>query len=322
MDQLIFSKITKFKTLACASIAISVFGFSFSALAQGPVATFPSAVVATQHHTTTEQKKNEQAEKEKRFKALMAKLTPAQRETVLKFREQIMKQILYHFSPPNPSMSSPNAMSGKGGAFSFGAGYVSHWNGTTKSDGFGTLGMVIGDPFKYVSFAINSNLDSVGLRNDPFGANSAIGFQFNRYIIPGLTSVAVGIGNAISFGSFRNSSSNYYATVTQFLPLAIPVAINVGAGTGAFYSVADARAVNDNHWGLFAGVGVSVYQGLSVIADYTTRQYTVGASYVFHLIHLPFFVSAGCANVGKYGGFKPHFQGSVGFSIPFEKSEA
>lgn len=246
----------------------------------------------------------------------MKKLTPEQRGWVKKTSKQILDKMMWHFIPPNPSLTSPNAMGGKGRVAFGSLSYVSHWNGTTVSDGFGVVGGSLGDPFRYVGAMVSLDIDSLGLRQDKFGQNSAVGFRINRYIFSG-TSVAFGAGNAVGWGVFQHSARNYYVAATQFLPLALPVTVNAGFGSGAFYSTYDAKIGKNDQYRPFAGVGVGVYKDLSLIVDWTTQQFSTGGTYNFTLMNIPFFVSAAAASIGGKPHFTPHLQLSLGAAYQF-----
>src|SRR3990167_1256934 len=221
---------------------------------------------------------------------------------------------------PNASIIAPNALGGKGTVMFGVLNYVNRWPTVSppNGDGFGSLGVSFGDPYKYVGAVIGYNQNSFGLHNDPFAANGGLGVRLNRYITP-LTAIAVGAGNIAGWGSNATISRSYYVAVTQAAFLLVPISINVGLGTGGFNNPIVATH-NDNNAQPFTTVGIGLLPNLTALFDWTARQVNLGASYtILNFRKFPIYIGLYGMNLANYDGSKDYFQATAGVSYQFSQ---
>lgn len=251
------------------------------------------------------------AVKGKKFKDL----SPAERAQVVAALQKMLHN-MYVLSKQfaTPSVASPNAMGGAGTSLFASMSAVTNWDGTPNPDASANVGVSFGDPRRYVGAVVNIANGDMGFNGNSFGQTGGFGFRINRYLAD-WTSVAVGANNIVGWGASASSSKSYYATVTQNIPLRIlPITLNVGAGTGSFDYFGP--TTSDNIIRPFAGIGILLYKGLSLSADWATLQYNLGLTYAF-VWHIPFFFSAGWMNIGERGGQTSHGQFTGGIAYPF-----
>lgn len=186
------------------------------------------------------------------------------------------------------------------------AAAVNEWPGTNASDGNLSLGAGLGNGEKYLGLQINALIDSVGVR-DPFGQNGNVSFKVFRWLTSS-TAVAFGNANLQGWGALADSAQSYYGAVTQYFSFmsdnSLPVAVTVGAGSGAFHSTADFRNGVDSNVTGFGSVAVNVIPQVSVIADYTSEVLSAGVS-AMPISTIPAVVTAYATNLAggnKVGG--------------------
>lgn len=216
--------------------------------------------------------------------------------------------------PANASLTSPSAL-GWGNAL-FTSLIYNRSTVTGTDDGNWVLGVMGGDARKKVGVIIATNIDTLGLRSESFAKNGNISVRINRYLTKN-TAIAIGAGNVYGWGAFHRLARSYYAAMSHTLMVGhFPVTLNGGLGTGALDSISAGRRSDDGQVRPFAGVGVSVWNNLSVIVDYTAQKVSLGGSYVFMIKRLPVFVTLAGSNLNEADGLKTRLYASVGFSVP------
>jgi len=179
---------------------------------------------------------------------------------------------------------------------------VNRWPGGTKSDGALIFGMGLGDADRYIGGSLNYLIDSVGLRDEGFGQNSALGGSITRWLGPN-TGVSVGAAVLAGTGVFRNSANGYFATGTQLIPLtpnssySRPLAITLGVGSGNFVSPEEFRVFKeDKNITGFGAVSFSPVKQFSLIGDYTEQVLSLGASWL-PLKRVPLWLTGYATNI-------------------------
>jgi len=324
--------------VAAASLMINVGTYAANAPAANSVA--PTTLNQMLNGPMPKNLTRAQAKKLRKLRAQyrreMAKLTPQQRAQVYRMEADMQNKIdlarqnqpnqntsgpvksigARGFGSPSVSILSPNAF-GDGNAVFGSIGYVNHFtNAPNSSDGFMGVGGSFGNAKKYVDVTLGIDNDNIGWRAQPFASNGGFSVRVNHYFAKE-TAVAAGAGNVGGWGVFSNASKNYYFSATQGFMLGLPITVNAGFGTGAFYSFGDSTTDRDNQIGPFGGIGISVYKNLSLIADYASREYNVGGNYNFiFLKKLPMFFSLAATNVNNLDGLHTNLQAILGFAVP------
>ena len=179
---------------------------------------------------------------------------------------------------------------------------VNRWPGGTQSDGALIFGMGLGDSDRYIGGSLNLLIDSLGLRSEGFGQNSALGGSITRWLGPN-TGVSVGASVLAGTGVFRNSANGYFASGTQLIPLtphsnySRPLAITLGIGSGNFVSPEEFRIFKqDKNITGFGAVSFSPVKQLSLIGDYTEQVLSLGASWL-PLKRVPMWLTGYATNI-------------------------
>lgn len=215
----------------------------------------------------------------------------------------------------NASYTSPNA---------FGSGYsafinfnrISYWTGTAVDGGAMTVGGSFGDPHRYVGATMALNVTSMSLDGN-FMRNGSGTVRINRYLND-TTALALGVGNVYGWGEFNKSAHSYYAAMTHTFQLSMPLTVNAGIGTGAFNGPTDFSADRDSNFMPFFGASLGVLYNLSVLADYTSKEFSLGTDYAFRLFNIPFVANAGIVNILSNNGGNTDFQCGIGAAYLFK----
>lgn len=215
---------------------------------------------------------------------------------------------------PTASLSAPNAFGGGGVSVFAVIGGANRWPTTRQVDGMGGVGFSVGDPHKIASLLVSIGTTDLGFLHNSFAENSGVSVRLNHYLSDN-SAIAIGASNAVGWGIMRSkqSSQNYYVAGTHEFASRIPVVVNAGVGTGAFYSSFTSHG--DDTVYPFVSMGFSIFKNCSLIADWTAHQVNLGAAYTFTFIpKLPIFLSLGAMNVNQYQNTRAIFQGMLGLS--------
>lgn len=182
-------------------------------------------------------------------------------------------------------------------------GWVNRWPGNSNvSDGYLVLGLGLGDSDRYVGGSVNVLIDSLGMRDERFGQNTAVGGSIYRWLGPN-TGIAVGASKFTGSGVFRHSSDGYYGAITQLIPLtpnrefSSPLAVTAGVGTGNFISPFEFRVLRrDDRVSGFGSLSLSPIRQMSVILDYTSEVLSSGIS-VMPIAWLPAVLTGYATNL-------------------------
>jgi len=215
---------------------------------------------------------------------------------------------------PSASFTSPNAL-GSGYSVFINANRVTMWTGSATTSGGMDVGANFGDAHRYVSGTVYANLSTLNFNNS-FLSDGAAAFRINRYFDQN-TALAIGMGNAYAWGNFKHTSNNYYAALTHVFPIAMPVTLNGGFGTGSFNGPQDFQNGTDGNIRPFLSVGFAPLRDLSLIADYTAKEVSLDAVYSFNVLMIPFFANIGVANVASTNGGAADFQCGLGAAYLF-----
>lgn len=212
------------------------------------------------------------------------------------------------------SITSPSAAGGAGTIVSAGVMYVDHWSNTKQEDGNMYLAVSAGDPRESLGLLFSATIDSIGI-NHAFAKNGGFGFRVNRYVLPS-TAVALGVSNLGGWNAWQSNPKTYYAAVTHDMELGeLPVSLNAGMGTGALYKLS---ATNDDDLRGFASVGLELFKNFSLIADYTTKQFSAGGNYTIpYFKNFPAYIGAARININEYDNSRSFFQVTAGISYIF-----
>lgn len=179
---------------------------------------------------------------------------------------------------------------------------VNRWPGGNASDGAIALGMGLGDTDRYVGGSINVLIDSLGLRNEAFGRNTAVGGSLSRWVTPN-TSFSVGASVLGGTGAFKHTANGYYLSGTQLIPLTPnahyhkPIAVTLGVGSGNFVSPEQMMLVqSDSKVSGFGAVSFSPIRQLSFIGDYTEQVLSLGVS-VLPIRRFPMWITGYATNI-------------------------
>lgn len=202
---------------------------------------------------------------------------------------------------------------------------VSGWPGASTADGNLIIGIGFGNGERIVGVNIYALIDSVGVR-ESFGKNSNVGVSLFRWFTPS-TAIAIGSANLGGIGVFSRYSRSYYISGTQLFPLIIsdnylvPLAITVGAGSGAFVSATQFQSNRDNGITPFASVAFGVLPRANLILDYTTQIFSVGISYM-PIRTVPIIITTYASNIGGKGWGENGRHGPItyGLSLSFGSS--
>ncbi len=224
------------------------------------------------------------------------------------------KELANENGPPVVSVGAPNAFGPTGTVLFLTGTYVDHWLNTSESDGLMGLGASMGNPHKYVGVMVNVAFANLGANNASFGENGTVGLRLNRYLTPN-TAIAFGAATVAGWGNSRNISNSFYGALTHSFHVLLPMAINVGIGTGGFNKSFEVPLAKDENVNAFVGYGVELFKGLSVAFDCVAKQVNVGVTYA-HVFgdSVPFFVSVAGRNLNTHDSQRKYLQVTAGLA--------
>lgn len=186
---------------------------------------------------------------------------------------------------PASTSASPSAFGAAWGDGFVGAGYQARTRFTSTEDASFVVGFGVGDPTRYLGLEVG--VTSVSTLDDGPFRRGTVSFKLHRSL-PGAWGVALGYENAAAFDfdddEDPDGGRSLYGVVSKvwglegFTPFRTLTA-SVGVGDGRFRSEADVFS-DEGTLGVFGAVGIQVWAPLSLIADWSGQDLTLGASVV------------------------------------------
>ncbi len=219
---------------------------------------------------------------------------------------------------PGSSSGSPTAFGASWGQAYAGVGFQARTRYTDDADGSISVGMGFGDARKTVGAEVTVAVLSL-LGDDSF-ERGGISFKVHR-ILPEDFAVAVGIENAIVWGG-SDAGSSVYGVVSKIFRIKpdvkepfSQVTASLGLGGGRFRSEEDIED-EEGSVNVFGSVGVRVAEPVSLIADWTGQDLTLGASIV-PFREVPIVITPAIADVTGNAGDGTRFILGIGYSYSF-----
>lgn len=221
-------------------------------------------------------------------------------------------------STPGSSSGSPTAFGASWGRGFLGVGFQERTRYTNDADGSISLGIGLGDARKAVGVEVTAGVYSL-LGDDAF-ERGGISFKAHR-VLPENFAVAVGVENAIIWGD-TDAGSSLYGVVSKIFQLRenprepfSQLTASVGIGGGRFRSEDD--IINDeDSIGVFGSIGLRVAEPVSLIADWTGQDLTIGASIV-PFRNVPLVITPAIADITDNAGDGARFILGVGYNFTF-----
>jgi hypothetical protein len=255
-------------------------------------------------------------------------------QTVDELRRQYLLEIPSNLGPLSEqvSRSSPGSSSGSPGAFGAGWGdffmgggyqhrtrYAGQGTVPDRPDGSVVVGFGLGNPRSLVGVEVA--VTSVSTVHTGFFERTAVSLKAHR-VLPHNVGVAVGYENALTFGEGLDGGNSVYGVVTKvwdpsgWSPL-LGTTTSIGIGNGRFRPEEDVQAGQEGV-NIFGSVGVHVYEGIGVIADWTGQDLTLAASLV-PFRRLPLTITPAIADVTGSAGDGARFV--LGFGMGMNVSQ-
>ncbi|WP_261222245.1 S-layer homology domain-containing protein [Ancylothrix sp. D3o] len=224
---------------------------------------------------------------------------------------------------PGSSSGSPTAFGADYGNAFIGASFQARTRYTNLSDGAVSFGFGVGDAQKSVGLEVAVavlDLANSG-RGDPgtLGRGS-VSFKLHR-ILPDDMAVAVGVENLLVWGG-TDSGTSLYGVVSKVFRLQdspekpfSSLTASVGLGTGRFKSEWDFEN-GQGSVNVFGSLGLRVAEPVSLIADWTGQDLTLGASIV-PFRNIPLVITPAFADITGNAGDGARFILGIGYSFPY-----
>jgi hypothetical protein len=230
---------------------------------------------------------------------------------------QAKKSLLQQSRRYSPSISylTPSAYGKSLGQFSVGGSFQSRVRFRSESDAFLGGGFGLGDPRKAVGLDV-----SVGIADVTTFERGTIGFKVHRRL-PAQVAIAVGIDNAITWGSVDGEISPYGVVSKAFQLREDPRApfsqlyVSAGAGTGRYRSQSDIVNRRDSV-GVFGSVAVRVIEQVNFITEWSGQDLTLGIS-ILPFPKIPLVFTPAVTDVTGTAGDGPRFTLGVGYGFSF-----
>lgn len=224
---------------------------------------------------------------------------------------------------PGSSSGSPTAFGADYGNAFIGASFQARTRYTESADGAVSFGFGVGDAQKSVGLEVAVavlDLANSG-RGDPgtLGRGS-VSFKLHR-ILPDDMGVAVGVENLLVWGGTDSGTSLYGVVSKVFRFQDSPekpfssLTASVGLGTGRFKSESDFEN-GEGSVNVFGSLGLRVAEPVSLIADWTGQDLTLGASIV-PFRNIPLVITPAFADITGNAGDGARFILGIGYSFPY-----
>ena len=220
-------------------------------------------------------------------------------------------------SVPGSSVASPTAFGAQFGDVFLGASYQARTRFNNRDDGGVVFGFGLGER-QIVGLEVA--VSSFSTIREDFFTNGGISFKLH-HLFPHNLAIAAGVENAATFGS-PDGGSSVYGVVSKVLQLRndvskpfSTVAVSLGLGGGRFRSEHDVQKGIDSV-NVFGSVGLRLAEPLSLIADWTGQDLTIGTS-IAPFRNIPIVVTPAVADVTGNAGDGARFILGVGFGYSF-----
>jgi hypothetical protein len=221
--------------------------------------------------------------------------TPAGHQALL----QLMN--VYLVGPTGSSVSTPIAFGADWGMVSAGLSYGKELVGRKAETSTLGLGFGLGNAHRNIGISISGNFELYhSIQKDPVGKNGSIAVQASHFF-PHNLGVAAGVGNAVSWGTFKQASKDYYGVVTKVVNLsktsrALPLSLSGGLGTGTYGIYRDQINGDDKKIRPFFSAGLRVLRNFSLIGEWTNQRINSGIS-VAPFKTIPIAINVGWLNM-------------------------
>lgn len=219
---------------------------------------------------------------------------------------------------PGSSAASPTAFGASWGQAYTGIGFQARTRYTEEADGSISIGMGFGDTRKTVGAEVTVSV--LSLFGDDSFERGSINFKVHR-LLPEDFAVAVGVENAIIWGD-SDAGSSVYGVVSKIFRIKqspkepfSQVTLSLGLGGGRFRSENDIENNRDSV-NVFGSVGVRVAEPVSLIADWTGQDLTLGASIV-PFPNVPLVITPAITDITGNAGDGTRFILGIGYSYSF-----
>ena len=220
-------------------------------------------------------------------------------------------------SVPGSSVASPTAFGAEFGDVFLGATYQARARFTDRDDGGAVFGFGLGER-QIVGLEVA--VSSFSTVREGFFTNGGISFKLH-HLFPHNLAIAAGVENAATFGS-PDGGSSVYGVASKVFQLRNDVSkpfstvtVSLGLGGGRFRSEHDVQKGIDSV-NVFGSVGLRLVEPLSLIADWTGQDLTIGTSIV-PFRNIPIVVTPAVADVTGNAGDGARFILGVGFGYSF-----
>lgn len=225
---------------------------------------------------------------------------------------------------PGSSSGSPTAFGADFGSAFTGVSFQERTRFTDSSDGAVSAGFGLGDATNAVGLEVAVSVLDLTSRNGDDRAFDRGSFSFKLHRrFPNNFAVAVGYENAIVWG-FTDAGSSFYGVGSKIFQLQnsprkpfSSLTMSLGVGNGRFRTEDD---FNDDKEtvNVFGSAGLRVLEPVSVIADWTGQDLTLGASIV-PFRNLPIVITPAVADITGSAGDGSRFILGIGYSYSFSR---
>ncbi|MDZ7958337.1 MAG: S-layer homology domain-containing protein [Aulosira sp. DedQUE10] len=220
-------------------------------------------------------------------------------------------------SIPGSSVTSPTAFGAAFGDVFAGASYQSSTRLSSNDDGGLVFGFGLG---KRETVGLEVAVSSFSTFRQGFFDNGGVSFKLH-HLFPNNMAIAFGIENAVTFGS-PDGGSSVYGVVSKVFQLQndstkpfSALTVSVGLGGGRFRSEQDVIKGEDSV-NVFGSVGLRVIEPISLIADWTGQDLTIGTS-IAPFRNFPLVITPAVADITGNAGNGARFVLGVGFGYSF-----
>ncbi len=234
----------------------------------------------------------------------------------------LMPSTLGAAASPGSSSGSPTAFGADFGSVFTGASFQERARFTSSSDGAVSAGFGLGNATKAVGLEIAVSVLDLTSRggDDRAFDRGSVSFKLHRRL-PNNFAVAVGYENALVWG-FTDAGSSFYGVGSKIFQFQdsprqpfSSLTVSLGLGNGRFRTEddfnADKKTVN-----VFGSAGLRVLEPVSVIADWTGQDLTLGAS-IAPFRNIPIVITPAIADITGSAGDGSRFILGVGYSYSF-----
>jgi len=206
---------------------------------------------------------------------------------------------------PGSSSVTPTAYGAEWGDVFVGAGYQARTRYSDLDDGAVVAGLGFGNSQRTIG--IELALTSFTTVRDGFFTGSSLSFKLHRALTRNLT-LAAGWEDAIhSAAPATDGGSSIYGVLSSYIPTRetegapfSSITLSGGVGGDRFQSEKDFDA-GKHGVGVFGSVGVQVLSPISLLAEWTGQDLTLGASIV-PFTRIPLFITPAYADVTGSAG--------------------